>query len=242
MSSTLVRLNKLLAEKGICSRREADRLIEKGLVRVNGVVANQPGIKVEPNADVRLSAGINQPKTILFHKPLGVISSQRERPDQVTAVECLTPDTKLPHSSQDHRLPPRLSVAGRLDVNSTGLLVLTQSGVIARQLIGPDSQIEKEYLVRVQQPLDRDSANEYVERLMQGVVDDSDELLAKHVSILNENQLKFILTDGKHHHVRRMCQAVNLTVQALKRVRIGQVRLGALPKDHWRYLEKDEQF
>ena len=131
-----------------------------------------------------------------------------------------------------------LAPAGRLDIDSSGLLVLTQDGRIARQLIGQDSAIEKEYLVRVQGTL----SNAGMRRLHHGLSLDGRALKPTRVSWVNAQQLRFILTEGRKRQIRRMCEQVDLQVTALKRVRIGKILLGRLPTGQWRYLRADEEF
>ena len=131
-----------------------------------------------------------------------------------------------------------LAPAGRLDIDSTGLLVLTQDGRIAKQLIGEDSPVEKEYLVRVQGTL----VGNGLALLNHGLSLDGKKLKPAKVSWLNDDQLRFILNEGKKRQIRRMCEMVGLKVTALKRVRIGKVKLGELPQGQWRYLRPDEQF
>jgi 23S rRNA pseudouridine2604 synthase len=131
-----------------------------------------------------------------------------------------------------------MAPAGRLDIDSTGLLVLTQDGRIAKTLIGADSSIDKEYLVRVEGRLsDADLA-----RLNFGLSLDGRPLRRAQVSWQNQDQLRFVLREGRKRQIRRMCELVGLKVTGLKRVRIGNVRLGALPAGQWRYLAPDESF
>jgi 23S rRNA pseudouridine2604 synthase len=131
-----------------------------------------------------------------------------------------------------------LAPAGRLDIDSTGLLVLTQDGRIAKQLIGEDSPVEKEYMVRVQGTLVGNGLN----LLNHGLSLDGKKLKPAKVSWLNDDQLRFTLNEGKKRQIRRMCELVGLKVTALKRVRIGKVKLGDLPVGQWRYLGEDEKF
>ena len=142
-----------------------------------------------------------------------------------------------------------LAVAGRLDIDSTGLLVLTQDGRVARQLIGADSTIEKEYLVRVTWPeapapgpLSEMVPADRLQLLRHGLALDGVQLKPAKVSWQNEDQLRFALREGRKRQIRRMCEAVGLKVVGLKRVRIGSVVLGALPAGQWRYLRADESF
>jgi 23S rRNA pseudouridine2604 synthase len=131
-----------------------------------------------------------------------------------------------------------LAPAGRLDIDSTGLLVFTQDGRIAKRLIGDESAVEKEYLVRVEGRLSDDG----LKRLRHGLVLDGVTLRPAQVAWQNEDQLKFVLREGRKRQIRRMCEQVGLAVTGLKRVRTGGVPLGALPLGQWRYLRPDETF
>ena len=239
-----VRLSKLMSERGLCSRREADTYIERGWVWVNGVQISLLGTKVAPDCEIRLTREANlqqaQRVTILMHKPVGYVSGQPE-PGYEPAVVLVKPE----HRWDEDRTSPfspawlkGLAPAGRLDIDSTGLLVLTQDGRIAKQLIGENSSIEKEYLVRVAGSLD--SAG--LRLLNHGLSLDGKALRPAKVSWQNEDQLRFILKEGKKRQIRRMCELVGLTVIGLKRVRIGRIMLGHLPLGQWRLLRADEGF
>ena len=234
-----------MSELGLCSRREADAWIEKGWVRVDGVRIDQLGSKVLPHQRITIErqaqAQQNLRVTILLHKPIGFVSGQAEQGYKpastlVTAGAHWQDDPVRNefHFSQRRGLAP----AGRLDIDSTGLLVLTQDGRIARRLVGADSEIEKEYLVRVSGSLSKAD----LARLNYGLALDGVPLKRAHVSWLNEDQLRFVLQEGKKRQIRRMCELVGLTVLGLKRVRIGNVMLGHLPIGKWRYLGPDERF
>ena len=239
-----VRVSKLLAERGLCSRREADSYIERGLVFVNGERVTELGTKVDPTADIRLDALAQAQQdarvTIILHKPVGFVSGQAED-GYKPAVTLIKADTqqrksgaKVFHPSHLRGLAP----AGRLDIDSTGILVLTQDGVIARQLIGEDSDVEKEYLVRIEGKL----SDKGLAMLNHGLSLDGVKLRRAEVSWLNTDQLQFVLKEGRKRQIRRMCELVGLKVVGLKRVRIGNVLLGDLPLGQWRYLREDENF
>lgn len=240
-----IRLSKLMSEQGLCSRREADEYIARGWVRVDGEVVSELGTKILPTQQITLNRAAQSQQqnlaTVILHKPVGYVSGQAEDGYQ-PAVVLVKPDThwKLDPSSQ--RFEPRhlkhLVPAGRLDIDSTGLLVLTQDGRIAKQLIGEDSEIEKEYLVRVAGRIAPDG----LERLNYGLSLDGRKLKPAKVSWQNGEQLKFILKEGKKRQIRRMCELVGLKVTGLKRVRIGQVKLEKLPLGQWRYLRPEERF
>lgn len=238
-----------MSELGLCSRREADEWIERGWVRVDGVVVSQLGSKVLPHQRITVErqASAQQAKrvTILLNKPVGYVSGQAED-GYKPAVTLVTPDArwkedKAPiqfHPSQLRSLVP----AGRLDIDSVGLLVLTQDGRIAKQLIGENSSIEKEYLVRVQYSKPGKLPDADLKMLNHGLSLDGKKLLPAKVRWQNDDQLRFILREGKKRQIRRMCEAVGLRVLGLKRVRIGGVMLGDLPQGQWRYLRPDEKF
>ena len=242
-----IRLSKVMAERAIASRREADEWIDAGWVRVNGRLAVLgQRIRGEERIDIDPAARQEQGHrvTILLHKPLGYVSGQAEDGHQ-PAVVLVTADRRW---AQDRGRPWHpahvrgLAPAGRLDLDSTGLLVLTQDGRVARHLIGEASDIEKEYLVRVA-PLSPGSFRENgLELLRHGLELDGRPLLPAKASWANEDQLRIVLREGRKRQVRRMCELVGLKVLALRRVRIGSVLLGPLPPGQWRYLRDDERF
>ena len=240
-----IRLSKLMSEQGICSRREADSYIEKGWVLVDGQPVTELGTRILPTQKITLKRAAQDQQqarvTILLNKPVGYVSGQAEdgyKP-AVTLIDAASGwsgdnDPVRFHPAQLRGLAP----AGRLDIDSTGLLVLTQDGRIAKQLIGEDSGIEKEYLVRVSGSLIENG----LRLLNHGLSLDGQKLKLAKVTWQNEDQLRFILKEGKKRQIRRMCELVGLKVTGLKRVRIGKVRLGDLPPGNWRYLGADESF
>jgi 23S rRNA pseudouridine2604 synthase len=176
---------------------------------------------------------------------MGFVSGQAED-GYKPAVTLIQPENrwnedKAPiqfHPTQLRSLVP----AGRLDIDSVGLLVLTQDGRIAKQLIGEDTSIEKEYLVRVAYSKPGRLPDADLRLLNHGLSLDGKKLLPAKVRWQNEDQLSFVLREGKKRQIRRMCEAVGLKVLGLKRVRIGKVMLGDLPTGQWRYLREDEKF
>jgi 23S rRNA pseudouridine2604 synthase len=267
-----VRLNKRMAQQGLCSRREADEWIERGWVLVNGAPAVM-GVKVLPSdtvtVDKRATGAQAQQVTVLLHKPIGYVSGQAEDGYE-PAIVLVNPrshwigdQTKI-HFQGSHL--KSLAPSGRLDIDSTGLLVLTQDGRVARQLIGEDSLVEKEYLVRVSyqiapqrvyempgaathgrpEPITQDVRAVFppamLARLRHGLSLDGQALKPAQVDWQNPEQLRFVLKEGKKRQIRRMCEAVGLHVTGLKRVRIGGVALGSLPVGQWRYLAAHERF
>lgn len=238
-----------MAERGLCSRREADELIAKGWVKVDGEIVSQLGSKVERTVQIELhpqaKKDLKSLATILINKPIGYVSGQPEPGSNYPpAVRLVAPETQYldRNSSANRRLDQQhfqgLAPAGRLDIDSQGLLVLTQDGVIAKTLIGENSDVEKEYIVRVQ----GDLSDKDLRLLNHGLSLDGVPLKRAKVEWLNEDQLRFVLKEGKKRQIRRMCEAVGLRVVGLKRVRIGGVMLGNLPEGMWRFLEENERF
>ncbi len=255
--SPTTRLNKRMAELGVCSRREADDWIAKGWVRVNGEVAPM-GLQVASDAridvDPKARGQQQQQVTILLNKPMGYVSGQAEDGHE-PAVVLVGERSHWKGDASRLRFAPQqlrgLAPAGRLDIDSIGLLVLTQDGRIARQLIGEDSGMEKEYLVRVTYAAPQGDVAADVQhafpaaqlaRLRHGLSLDGKPLKRAQVEWQNPEQLRFVLTEGKKRQIRRMCEQVGLKVVGLKRIRIGNVVLGQLPVGQWRYLAPHERF
>ncbi|QSI79262.1 rRNA pseudouridine synthase [Niveibacterium microcysteis] len=233
-----------MAARGICSRREADEYIERGWVFVNGERVKELGRRTEPDAKITLAPEAAKLQgtrmTILLHKPIGFVSGQPED-DYPPAASLITQSSQYRPDGGPELKPAHfhgLAPAGRLDIDSTGLLVLTQDGRVARQLIGEDSTVEKEYLVRVEGEL----SAEGLALLNHGLELDGKELRPAKVEWLNEDQLRFVLREGRKRQIRRMCELVGLKVTGLKRIRIGRVVLGDLPQGQWRFLREDESF
>ena len=247
------RLNKRMAELGLCSRREADEWISRGWVRVEGEIAPM-GLQVAADAridvDPKARGQQQEQVTILLHKPMGYVSGQPEDGHE-PAVVLVQERNRWKGDMARRRFSPQqlrgLAPAGRLDIDSTGLLVLTQDGRVARQLIGEDSGIEKEYLVRVNfgaVTADVQAAfpPAQLARLRHGLSLDGQPLKPAKIDWQNPEQLRFVLTEGKKRQIRRMCEQVGLKVVGLKRIRIGRVLLGPLPAGQWRYLGPEERF
>lgn len=244
-SDDLPRLSKLMAERGLCSRREADDWIVNGWVKVNGEIIETLGTRVAPDVEIVISGYAKEHQaenvTILLHKPVGYVSGQAEDGYE-PAIVLVHPDNQWEEDTTkkvfQRGFLKGLAPAGRLDIDSTGLLVLTQDGRVARHLIGEDSKVEKEYLVRVEGEL----SHEGLTKLNYGLSLDGVKLKPAKVSWQNEDQLRFVLKEGKKRQIRRMCEMVGLKVVGLKRIRIGSVTLGKLPVGEWRYLRDDERF
>jgi 23S rRNA pseudouridine2604 synthase len=244
-----VRLSKRMSELGIASRREADEWIAQGWVRVDDQVVKELGSRVLPGQRVTVDAKAKyqqaQRVTVLINKPVGYVSGQAEDGYE-PAVVLVTPQNQWREDHSGTRFLREhlrsLVPAGRLDIDSVGLLVLTQDGRVAKQLIGEDTDIEKEYLVRVAMPGGTKLPEASLALLRHGLELDGEALREAQVEWVNDDQLRFVLRQGKKRQIRRMCEAVGLQVLGLKRVRIGTVMLGDLPTGQWRYLRMDEGF
>jgi len=246
--SEKVRLSKLMSERGICSRREADDYIARGLVSVDGVQISELGTKVDPHCKIILSSeALKQQKnlvTIILNKPIGYVSGQPE-PGYEPAIRLITPENQW-KEQKNPKLKmgdlKNIAVTGRLDIDSQGLLLFTQDGRLAKKIIGENSDVEKEYIVRVkylgpESKLPEDKLN----LLRHGLSLEGVKLKRATVEWINEDQLRFVLKEGKKRQIRRMCELVNLKVTGLKRVRLGQLKLGKLPEGQWRFIDSDEK-
>lgn len=241
MTDEMVRLSKLMAQRGVCSRREADVFIEQGMVSVNGVIVDQLGTKVAPDAEITLAPqAVKKQKeliTIILNKPIGYVSAQPES-GYAPAIKLITVANQFGKGNK--RLMPEhlkgLAVAGRLDIDSQGLLLFTQDGRLAKKIIGEESRVEKEYIVRVRGQLSDDG----LRLLRAGLALDGRSLKPAQVEWINRDQLRFVLREGRKRQIRRMCDLVGLKVVGLKRVRVGNIKLGDLPEGKWRFLKSDE--
>lgn len=244
--STL-RLSKLMSERGLCSRREADEYIAKGLVRVNGEIVKELGTKVTPDVRISLEAeALKKQKklvTIILNKPIGYVSGQPE-PGYEPAIRLINDRNQF---GLQKRILQRgdlqgLAVIGRLDIDSQGLLLFSQDGRLAKKIIGESSEIEKEYIVRVQYMGPEGKLPESKLKLLNhGLSIEGQALLPAKVEWINDDQLRFVLKEGKKRQIRKMCEQVGLQVKGLKRVRIGKLALGKLPEGRWRFIEEDEE-
>lgn len=230
-----------MSERGLASRREADRLIEDGLVLVDGAIVSELGTRVHPHAKIILmpkaKAQLRSHVTILLNKPVGYVSNLPER-GYPPAIELITPENQWGDEPFDKSHLKHLAVAGRLDIDSKGLLVFTQNGVIAKKLVGENSLVEKEYRVHVTGNL----TPEVIQKLRYGLFLDDRPLKPAKVDLTGAGCLRFVLRQGRKRQIRRMCELVGLKVTGLKRVRVGKIRLDQLPEGKWRYLLPQEEF
>jgi len=234
-----VRLNKFMGQSGICSRREADALIAEGLVSVDGEVVTDAGRKLQPGQTLtlneRATAALAEGVTLMIHKPVGYVSGQPE-PNKLPAVRLVTDNNRVGEGvtpADEVSLPP----IGRLDEDSRGLLLLSSDGVVAKAVIGPESDLDKEYLVRVA----GDVTEKKLKILRHGLMLDGRQLKPAYVSRMETQRLKFILREGRNRQIRRMCEMVDLEVTDLIRVRIGPLKLDNLPEGKWRMLTAEER-
>ena len=234
-----VRVNKWLGQAGVCSRREAEGLIAEGLVSIDGEIVTDAGRKISAGqtltlsarAEAALAAGV----TIVLHKPVGYVSGQPE-PGKIPAARLLTAANRIGAGdapSRDASLPP----IGRLDEDSRGLLLLSSDGVVAKAVIGPQSELDKEYLVVVEGQV----TEARLSRLRHGLELDGRQLKPARVTQVEPQRLRFVLKEGRNRQIRRMCDLVGLQVVDLLRIRIGPLALGDLPEGRWRALTPAER-
>lgn len=234
-----VRVNKWLAQAGVCSRREAEELIEAGAVLIDGERVSDVGRKISAGQTLvlndRAELGLGAQVSVMIHKPVGVVSAQPD-PGQTPAARLLTSERQAGSGavpSSRASLPP----LGRLDQDSRGLLLLSEDGVLAKAIIGPESEIDKEYVVTVTGKVTRDR----VQKLRHGLELDGRKLKPAKITLQDTQVLRFVLNEGRNRQIRRMCELVELEVTDLIRVRVGPLQLGDLPEGKWRHLTAQER-
>lgn len=235
-----MRLNKWMAQLGLCSRREAEALIARGEVSVNGKTVSEPGHKISPGETMVLgTAGaksLDDQLTAVLHKPVGYVSAQPEA-GQTPAARLVTKANLVGKAPALPGPKTQLAPLGRLDMDSRGLLLLSQDGVLAKAVIGPRSGLEKEYLVTVKGQV----TPQALDKLRHGLSLDGRRLKPAKVDQLGGGRLRFILREGRNRQIRRMCELVGLVVVDLHRIRIGPLELGDLPEGKWRALTTEER-
>lgn len=235
-----VRINKWLAQEGVCSRREADALIEKGLIQLDGKPVTVAGERVTKGQTLSLtdaaSRRLDNQLSVILNKPVGYVSGTPE-PGEIPAIRLVTEENL---SGSAHAIPQRsnkMAPLGRLDKDSHGLLILSEDGVLAKAIIGPLSDMDKEYVVRVR----GDITPAKVALLRHGLELDGRQLRPAEVQQERNNTLRFILKEGRNRQIRRMCELVDLRVLDLQRIRVGPVLLAGLPEGKWRPLGAKER-
>jgi len=227
------RLNKFLAQRGVCSRRQADRWIEEGRFRVNGEPVTL-GLQVSEGDVIELDGKVlelkqEKPRRIIvaFHKPVGVESTQ-------------DPDNERNLDRAINWKGPRIFMIGRLDIASEGLLLMTNDGDLVNPILKSSQNHEKEYIVVFDSPI----SDAQIKEMRSGVdIGDDQRGLTKPCGVdrLGRNRVSIRLTEGRNRQIRRMAEAFGLRVVRLKRIRVMNVELGDLPKGEWRYLTKMEE-
>ncbi|MCE3268918.1 MAG: rRNA pseudouridine synthase [Burkholderiales bacterium] len=224
----LIRLNKYLKDKDICSRRKADEFIAKGYVKVNGKIINELGVRIDPDKDIievlpELLQEKSEFKYIILNKPKGYVCSKSDK-DGLNIFQLLP---KI----------EGLTYAGRLDKDSRGILLLSNDGQFVYKASGNEFKCEKEYIVRVDKPI----TDNFLESISNGsIVLDGKRIRPSKVKQINELVFGIILTEGINRQVRRMAENQGYNVLDLERVRIGSIRDRTLSKGQWRYLTKHE--
>jgi len=230
------RVNKWLAQEGVCSRREAEALIAEGKVAIDGARVEDPGRRIEPGQTIEILDDKSSPAfTAAINKPIGYVSSQPEK-DQIPAARLLTKANLVGEGDADTKTMS-LAPLGRLDRDSRGLLLLSEDGVLAKALVGEASKLDKEYLVRVSGQINARK----LALLRHGLELDARKLKPAKVMAVEPQRLRFILNEGRKRQIRRMCELVDLEVTDLLRVRIGPLKLGNLQEGKWRVLSPDER-
>lgn len=226
----MIRLNKYLAECGVCSRREADRYIEQGRVKVNGKIAVS-GMQVSEEDRVTVSGKLVQPmeeKVVLaYHKPIGVTCTEKDKYAAKTITEAL-------------KYPIRLTYAGRLDKDSTGLIIMTNDGDLIQRMMKGANRHEKEYTVKVNKEITAD----FLEKMAKGVYLKELEQTTRPCELeqLGKYTFRITITQGLNRQIRRMCATLGYQVETLRRDRVVNIELGKLPVGKYREITGEERY
>lgn len=227
MSDEGIRINKYLASCGVCSRRGADELIARGVVKVDGLPAEN-GMKIKAGMSVTVNGSEVSPEAdkvyLAFNKPRGIVCTARKS-DERNVIDYIS-------------YPTRITYAGRLDKDSEGLLIMTDDGDLIDSMMRSRNEHEKEYIVTV----DKTVTDAFLYQFSKGVFLDDLNVTTKKCTVkrLSDNSFKVILTQGLNRQIRRMCQAFGYRVRKLVRVRIMNIKLGDLKSGEYRKLTNDE--
>ncbi|MES1197003.1 MAG: pseudouridine synthase [Pseudomonadota bacterium] len=234
------RVNKWLAQSSVCSRREAEALIAQGLVRIDGERIVDAGHKIAPGHTLELADKATRQLggaiTIVLNKPVGFVSAAPQR-GETPAARLVVAERLFGKADSIPSKQAKLAPLGRLDQDSRGLLLLSEDGALAKAVIGPESEMEKEYFVRVRGQVNAAK----LALLREGLTLDGRKLKRAGVTRMDDGALRFVLSEGMKRQIRRMCEAVELHAVDLLRVRIGAVELGDLPEGKWRPLSAAER-
>lgn len=231
-----MRVNKWLAQAGVCSRREAEGLIAQGMVSIDGAIVSDPGRKIEIGQTIEIKDAARAAFSVVLNKPVGFVSAQPEK-GQIPAARLIVKANLQGRADAIPSAQTKLAPLGRLDQDSRGLLILSEDGVLAKAIIGPDSNLDKEYEVRVEGAIHEKK----LKLLRHGLHLDGRALKPAKVSVIGDQLLRFVLREGRNRQIRRMCEAVDLNVVDLHRTRIGPLKIGDLREGKWRPLSADER-
>ena len=224
--TTTIRINKFFTEHGICSRREADRLIESGAITVNGHVAKL-GDRVSPTDVIARNGEVvpwgKAPVYLKYHKPVGVTTTSEPHVERNIVAEIGYPDRIFP--------------IGRLDKDSSGLILMTNDGNIVNEILRTEFGHEREYVVEVDRPFDQS----FLDRMSHGVMILGSKTKPCRMTRIGRHRFRIVLTEGRNRQIRRMCQAIGYRVRSLHRVRIMHITVGGLGVGEWKELTKQER-
>ncbi|HUT21798.1 MAG TPA: pseudouridine synthase [Candidatus Bipolaricaulota bacterium] len=223
-----IRLQKYLADCGIASRRSAEELILRGKVKVNGKTVKELGVKVDLKDKVEFNGKIVKPEQkkiyIMLNKPIGYLSTVKKGKEKGKTVLDLV------------KVKERLFPIGRLDKDSSGLLILTNDGDLALKLTHPRFEKEKEYSVTV----DKEITKSFIEQMKKGVKITEGKTLPAKVKQTDSKNFQIVLREGKNRQIRRMCESLGYRVRSLSRIRINKLKLAGLKSGEFRYLNEEE--
>lgn len=228
-----MRLQKYMAKCGVASRRKSEEIISKGLVKVNGKNVSELGTKIDPDRDIVMVDGKiikleSRKQYIMLNKPIGYVTTLKDEKDRKIVTDLI------------EGVRERIYPVGRLDIDTTGLLILTNDGETTFKLTHPSNQIPKRYIATVEGTPTRYE----LERFETGLIIDGRKTSKANVKIIkryeDESILDIIIYEGRNRQVKKMCERINHPVKKLKRISIGEIELGGLQLGNWRYLNDEE--
>lgn len=229
MAQEKIRLNKYIAQAGICSRRDADKLIDMGKVMVNGEIASM-GVRVNDEDDIIVNGkklhGRDEKVVLAYHKPVGITCTEKDKFAEKKILD-------------EVKYPIRVTYAGRLDKESKGLILLTNDGDLINAMMRGVNRHEKEYLVRVKEEI----SQEFVTKMAQGLYIPDLKKTARECEVekIGKYTFRIVLTQGLNRQIRLMCKTLGYHVTSLERIRIMNIELGSLKVGEWRHLTQEEK-
>lgn len=228
-----MRLQKYMAKSGVASRRKSEKMIEEGLVKLNGKIVTEQGIEIDPDKDIVMvdnkTIRLEEHKIyIMLNKPLGYVTTMDDEKDRKIIIDLI--------DNVDERIYP----IGRLDMDTSGLMLLTNDGKVTNKITHPRNEVVKKYIAIVNGTPNKLELTKFRKGLMIDGKRTSPATIKIMKNYETESILEIEINEGRNRQIRKMCEAINHPIKKLKRVSIGEIQLGGLPVGEWRHLDEEE--